>query len=103
MTQRQQRIGAMEAALARWQPNSLSEQEEREIIDKIVRHCACIGEGPLTWLMGQSRPNTSTALLIKTEENKELLACPRCGERRFKTPKAVDGHMRVCKKGGTEK
>lgn len=100
MTQRQQRIGAMEAALARWQSNSLSEQEEREIIDKIVRHCACIGEGPLTWLMQRREPHPA---LIKGEGEVKLLACPRCGERRFKTPKAVDGHMRVCKKGGSEK
>ncbi|NBB22597.1 hypothetical protein GVN20_24800 [Runella sp. CRIBMP] len=109
MTQRQQRIGAMKAALARFKPNTLSEHEERGILDTIVRNCALLGEGPLTWLfdcaMYSGHP-IQQATLSSGEQiprGGPLLACPRCGEKRFKNDQAVNGHMRVCKKGGNKK
>ncbi|AEI46759.1 hypothetical protein [Runella slithyformis] len=100
MTQRQQRIGAMKAALARFTPNTLSEHEERGILDTIVRNCARLGEGPLTWLFGSVHPINKVAEQPIALPVGELLACPRCGEKRFGSPAAVNGHLRTCKKGG---
>lgn len=103
MTQRQQRIGAMKAALARFQPNTLSEHEERGILDTIVRNCARLGEGPLTWLFGV-HPISQVALPVGEQppSGGPLLACPRCGDKRFASPAAVNGHFRTCKKGGAQ-
>lgn len=98
MTEHQKRVGAMEIALARWQPHTLSEYEEREILSTIIRHAARIGIGPLTWLFSSAQKLASPLPLPASSG--ELLACPRCGEKRFQTTHAVNGHLRVCKKGG---
>jgi len=103
MTQRQQRIGAMKAALARFKPNTLSEHEERGILDTIVRNCAQLGEGPLSWLFDCAYGLQQSTARLTTLPVGGLLACPRCGEKRFKNDQAVNGHMRVCKKGGNKK
>ena len=110
MNERQQRHVQMQGALAQFKPDGLTEREERLIIDKVVRNCAHIGKGPLTWLhqhwqAGQmARPVAVPARVSQPQAGGSiLLACPNCGEQRFKTEKAIHGHLRVCKQKGGEK
>ncbi|TAF48645.1 MAG: hypothetical protein EAZ63_03590 [Runella slithyformis] len=107
MNERQKRTALMQGALSQFRPQTVGDHEERAIIRTVERHCAHIGVGPLTWLHQHwqaglaARPVAVPARPAQTNRSAQLLACPNCGEQRFKTEKAVHGHMRVCKaKGG---